>query len=179
MRCFAVLTFAWMFLVACSGCEKPAPAPTAPAAQVNKKDGDHDHGDHGHEHADSGPHNGQIIELGDDEYHAELVHDDATHTITIYLLDGSAEKSVTTPASEVTLNVVTKDKPQQFSLAAKPQPEDAAGTSTCFELISDELCEILDDSKTKARVNITIGEKSFVGEINHADHEHHDHDHQD
>ena len=46
--------------------------------------GDHDHGDHGHDHAHDhahGPHGGEIIEIGDEEYHAEyLKTDDGTIT---------------------------------------------------------------------------------------------------
>ena len=80
------------FGVWATGCQPAAtpPAPTAPAASA------HEHDEHAHAH--EGPHHGSIVELGNEEYHAEIVHDDATGTVTVYLLDSSAKKSVTTTA---------------------------------------------------------------------------------
>jgi len=49
----------------------------------------HEHAD-AHAHASGGPHGGSMLELG--EYHAELVHDDAAGTVTVYILDGAAAK---------------------------------------------------------------------------------------
>jgi hypothetical protein len=53
-----------------------------PAAVAPKPDG----------HAEVGPHKGTLIELGEEEYHAELVNDEKTHTATIYLLDGEVKR---------------------------------------------------------------------------------------
>ena len=56
-----------------------------------------------------------MIELGDEAYHGELVHDDPTHMVTVHLLDGTAKENP--PAKElprtVTLSctVEGKDKP--------------------------------------------------------------------
>ena len=50
--------------------------------------------EHGHSHPTEGPHHGSLIELGDEEYHGELVHDDKAGTVTIYLLDSSAREAV-------------------------------------------------------------------------------------
>ncbi len=43
-----------------------------------------------HSHPTEGPHHGTLIELGKEEYHAELVHDDKM--VTIYILDSAAKK---------------------------------------------------------------------------------------
>ena len=45
----------------------------------------HEH-DHGHAHPSEGPHHGALIELGKEDYHAEIVHDEKTDTVTIYIL---------------------------------------------------------------------------------------------
>jgi hypothetical protein len=131
----------------------------------------HDH-EAGHAHPDEGPHHGQLIELGNEEYHAEMIHDDATHKITFYLLDGSAKKSVAVEEKELLLNVVADGKPQQFKLPSVPQADDAAGKSSRFEITNETLCEALDDSKTTGRLNVTIAGKPFAGEISHGGHEH-------
>ncbi len=75
----------------------------------------------GHDHPSEGPHGGELIDLGKEEYHAELVHDDATHTITIYVLDGSAKVAMPIEATEMALNLLVDGKPQQFKLPAKPE----------------------------------------------------------
>lgn len=129
------------------------------------------HSEHEHAHSDEGPHHGQLIELGKEEYHAEMLHDDLAHKITIYLLDGSAKKSVAIAEKELTLNIVADGKPQQFKLPAMPLSEDSAGQSSRFELTDQTLCEALDDPKTTGRLNITIAGKPYAGEVSH-DHEH-------
>jgi len=153
-------------LMSLPGCGGAATDP--PAGKAEHRDG-HGH-DHGRAHAETGPHQGQLIELGDEEYHAELLHDDATHRITIYLLDGKAEKCVPLAEAELTLNLVVAGKPTQFRLPAAPQADDPTGRSSRFEAVDPKLCEALDDKQTKGRLNVTIAGKPFAGEI--APHEH-------
>ena len=133
---------------------------------------------HGHAeggHPEEGPHHGHLIELGNEEYHAELIHDDATHKVTIYLLDGAAKKAVAIPDKELSLNLVFAGKPQSYKLAALAQAEDAAGQSSRFELTSKELCDALDDEKTSGRLNVNIAGKPYSGSVTHAGHDDHDH----
>lgn len=126
----------------------------------------------GHDHPSEGPHGGELIDLGKDEYHAELVHDDATHTITIYVLDGSAKVAVPIEATELALNLLVDGKPQQFKLPAKPVSGDPAGKASCYALADQGLCTALETPKTSGRLNLTIGEKSYVGKISANAHSH-------
>ena len=148
-----------------AGCEKQPPNP--PAAQ----DG-HGAGGHEHEHAHSaeGPHHGQLIELGNEEYHAELIHDDAAHKITVYVLDSAAKEGVAIEAEPITINLVADGKPAQFSLPAAPQESDPAGKSSRFEVIDETLAEAMDAPTAKGRLNISIGGKPFSGTIGGHDH---------
>jgi hypothetical protein len=123
-----------------------------------------------HAHAEHGPHDGQLIELGEDEYHAELVHDDATDTVTIYLLDRAAKMPVPVEAAELPLNLVVGGSPAQFALTAARLPGEPAGQSSCFKLMDKKLCEALDDKATKGRLNVTIGSKPYTGNIEHHHH---------
>jgi hypothetical protein len=135
--------------------------------------GDHDHGDH--DHAEVGPHNGDVVELGKEEYHAELVHDDASHRVTVYLLDAHAKKSVSIPAEKgaVTLNLLIGGKPAQYQLV--PVAE-ASGRSSQFEIVDDTVCAVFcSEGDAKARLNVTIQGKSFVGMVDHHAHDGHDH----
>lgn len=150
-----------------TGCGPGTPPPANPPAD----DHGHDH-DHGHGHAEKGPRGGQLLELGGDEYHAELLHDDAQHTITVHLLDAKAVAAVPTAATEAVINVVVAGQPTQFKLAAAPQPGDPSGQTSCFTLKDQALCEALDDPATKARLNVTIGDTPYTAELAAHDHAH-------
>ena len=126
--------------------------------------------EHHHEH---GPHGGHIIELGEEEYHAELAHDEAAKTVTIYLLDKTAKVAVPIADPEIVLNLVVDGQPLQVKLAAAPQEGDPAGHSSRFSLADEKVLEALEAPKTTGRLNVTIGGKSYTGAVEH--HEHGEH----
>jgi hypothetical protein len=163
---FVIASSALVVALAIAGCGQPAAPNAAPEA-----DG-HAHG--AAEHPEEGPHHGHLIELGADEYHAELTHDDATKTVTVYLLDGSAKAAVPIAAPEVVLNLAVAGKPLQVKLAAAPQEGDPAGQASRFSLVDKAALEALEAPTTTGRLNVNIGDKSYSGAIEHHDH---DHDH--
>ena len=145
-----------------NGCSK-----TEPAAKPQVAEHEHEHG--------HGPHDGEIIELGSENHHAELVHDDAAGTVSVYVLDGSAEKTAAIDAIEVTINVTHDGAGEQFKLAAAPTADDAAGKSSCFTSTDAKLSGALDAEKANPQLVVTIDGKQYRGELAH-DHEHgHDH----
>ncbi|QEG35870.1 hypothetical protein [Bythopirellula goksoeyrii] len=132
-----------------------------------------------HAHPSEGPHGGSLVELGNEEYHAEIVHDDATHTVTVYLLDSAAKKLVPLYATEILVNLSHDGKAEQFALKASPQSSDPAGKSSRFASTEEELAEDLDHEDVKAQLAVEIGGKQYRGEIHHdhgeASHEGHKH----
>lgn len=155
-------------LTGLQGCGK-SQAPEGDTAAAN----------HEHAHDEAGPHNGHIIELGADGYHAELTHDDAEHRVGIYVLDGSAKSAAPIEAESVTIHVTVADKPSEYVLPAVAQTGDPEGKTSYFELVSEPLCKVVcgEVEDTHARLNITIDGKPYVGLIE-THHEHdHDHDH--
>src|SRR5690242_18148959 len=102
---FSGVMFAALLSLGCGG--NPAPSPVA------KTDGPQDHHEEEHAHPDEGPHDGHLIELGQEEYHAELVHDDASSTVTLYVLDSTARSAVAIEEETVKLNLVVDGKPAQ------------------------------------------------------------------
>lgn len=123
---------------------------------------------HVHEHAEEGPHKGHLIELGEEEYHAELVHDDAAGKVTIYLLDGHAKDAVSADADTVTVSVLVEGQPKEFVLKAT----DAAKRDQ-FESSEKEIVGALDhDKSVKGRLRVAVGGKPFNGTIDHEKHEH-------
>jgi hypothetical protein len=129
-----------------------------------------------HAHATEGPHGGHLIELGNEAYHAELVHDDAAGTVTIYVLDSTAENSLAIDAKQVTINVTHDGEGEQFTLAATPQSSDTAGKSSRFVSSDEELATDLDAGGHAAQLVVVIGGQQYRGQIDH-DHEGGEHNH--
>jgi hypothetical protein len=157
---FAAIAVACSFTFALVGCGKPT---NTPPADKGKADA-HNHHDHGEE----GPHKGHLIELGDEEFHAELVDDEAGGKIIIYVLDSKAKDPVAADGEEVTISVVVDGQPKDFSLKAT----DAAKRDQ-FESNEPELAAGLDHYKdAKGRLQITINKKPYTGIIEHEAHSH-------
>jgi hypothetical protein len=157
------------------GCSKSLPEGKSAGPPSNAKPAgadDHDHGKH--PHPSTGPHGGALIELGKEEYHAELIHDDAAGTVTIYILDHDATDFVAIDAKELRINLKHHGKGEQFVLDAAPQDADEKGKASRFVSKDKELGEDLDHEDAEARLVVEIGGKSYTGEIK-GDHDH-DHD---
>ncbi len=139
-----------------------------------------------HQHPTEGPHGGHLIELGDEEYHAELLRDEKTNTVTIHLLDGPAKKAIAVAASEITLRLLRDGKFVKYTLKAV-QSKDASekGTASEFKIVDKRLTEALcHDEKTQGRLQVTIDGKPYTGAVklschDHDDHDDHGHDHDD
>ncbi len=140
-------------------------------------DAEHGHA-HSHDHGHGqGPHDGDLIELGEEEFHVEVVIDEEKYKMTLYLLGADAKTAVAVEAKEIVLELPGKDAAVTHALAAGPA--DADGKATRFEITSEELIETFHkDPKTVGKFKISIGGKDFEGEIKH-DHGDHDHKHEE
>ncbi len=155
------------------GCSRESKVPAPPLAK--DKTEQHNHED---AHPSHGPHDGDLVELGDEEYHAEFVHDEKTKDVTIYVLDASAIRSIPIDAAEVVINLKHDGKPEQYKLAAEPQEGDGPGKSSRFmSKQNDELCHAIEEEGADAKLQLTIDGKPFTGAIQH-DHDHEGHDHE-
>lgn len=145
----------------------------------------HDHDGHAHDshaqgdaaHATHGPHHGVIVELGNEEYHAEIVHDDMS--LTVYILDSAAKQAIPIDASDVLINLMRDGKPEQIAIPAKPDAGDSAGKSSRFQLDDAELIHAFDQENASPRLSLTIAGTAYRGSINHVHdtaHDPHDHD---
>ena len=158
--------------------EKIEGSPPPLAMDADDDHAGHDHGAHaGHEHPTEGPHGGHLIELGTEEYHVDLLHDENTHTVTIHLLDGPAKQTVAVPLAEITLQLFQDGQFVKYALKAVQGPGDPAGAASQFEIVDAALCDALcHGDTTGGRLQVTINGKPYTGTIEH--HEHGEHDHQ-
>ena len=126
----------------------------------------HDHG--GHSHAAHGPHGGHILEIGDEEYHAEWTHDDDSGLITVYVLDSSMKKEVPIPAKEIVIATKVAGKEHSYSLAAVNPSEGDEPKSAMFQLDDKALVVALQAAGTpgtSATLKLEIGGKPFSVEF--------------
>jgi len=158
---FAVAALLVMF-----GCEPPAQSTSTGTA--------HDHGhDHGHhDHADEGPNGGHLIELGDEQYHAEWLHDDDSGKVEVIILDGTAKQEVPVAADVVTITVDVEGD-QHYAL----EPTNAEnGLASRFEIVAPDLVTALKlGDGVEVTLDIEIDGTPFSSTIEHLDHDGHDH----
>ena len=131
-----------------------------------------------HDHSAQGPHGGHMIELGNEAYHAEMTHDEQTHTVTVHLFDATATKPAVADQSTLVLQLFQDGKFADYTLKA-------TGEASQFSLVDKQLCDTLLHAKeVRGRLNVTIADTPYTGMIEHHahDHEAHDdegHDHED
>ena len=131
----------------------------------------HDHDSHdGHDHAahDQSPkHGGHLIELGrNHEYHAELVDDHKTGSITIYMMDSHMEQ-LSLNAASITLVLTAGDQTEAFELLASQ-----SGGSSEFSSDDAKMMEMIEGEDVKGKLRVNIVGKPFSGTFDHHKHGH-------
>ncbi len=180
---FVCVTVVVALTVSLAGCQSSEMDGTPPPL-VSEADGDgHEGHDHGGEasggYPTEGPHGGHLIELGDEEYHAELLHDENTHCVTIHLLDGAGKEAVAAPLQEITLQLARDGEFVQYVLKAVPSQDGIAGAASQFAIVDDVLCDALGhEDELLGRLQVTLDGQPYTGTIQHSSHDaHQGHDH--
>lgn len=138
-----------------SGCGSSTPTTNGGAGAPN---GGHKHEEDDHAH---GPRNGQLLELGQEEYHLELMLDDKNNTVTCYTLDKEGKNDVAVDAEDITLKFEIAGSPKEWKLL--PASPNAEGKASKFVLVDQELATALEEHETdlKSRIAITIDGKNY------------------
>ncbi len=119
-----------------------------------------------HDHPTQGPHAGELVELGNEEFHAEIVHGSGGE-VAIYILDSKAAQPVLIHAQEITINLSHDGRAEQFKLLASPDTSDPAGQSSRFTIVDGELGRDLREQDVAAKLVVSILGKSYTGKIVH------------
>ena len=169
--CLPVSGLAVLWLAGCSGAGSDSPSGSG------SSDGPPEAGSHAeHAHPSEGPHHGDLVELGNEEFHAEVVHGEGG-SVSVYLLDSTAKTAVPIDATELTINITHDGNAEQFKLPADRDSADPEGKSSRFSLKDEDLASNLDSHDAAAKLVVMINGKSFSGKIEHdhdADHKHDD-----
>ena len=154
-----------------AGCNGTQPATdSAPAGDEHGHEG-HDHAhDHSHAH---GLHGGHIIEIGEEEYHAEWTHDESGK-VTVYILDAELKKEVPIDAEEITIDTVVAGQTNSFQLLAVDRSAGETPKASKFEVVDQKLLGVLESLSegVTATLKLTIDGKPFQAPITHDDHGH-------
>lgn len=163
-----------LWLAGCSGNDPHAPQ-GEPAESAGHEG--HDHAAEAeHEHPTEGPHGGHLIELGEEEYHAELTHDEATHTVTVYLLDAAGKVAVPIEQDSLTLQLFQDGQFVDYEL--KPSGETSPAGASEFSIQNEPATDaLLHAEQLRGRLRVTIGGKQYNAIIEHAAHDHAGHKH--
>lgn len=151
--------------VCLAGC--PANTPSmGPVTDTIVKD------EHAHDHAHHGPHGGHIVEIGEEEYHAEWTHEE-NGKVTFYILDAEVKKEVPIAAEELVIEVkIGMNEPTTVKLPAV-NPQD--GKASTFEVVDKQLLGVLETLKAEGVVatikQLTINGKTFEN-VRIKEHEH-------
>jgi hypothetical protein len=126
----------------------------------------------GHNHQSLGPHQGYLVGLGDEKYHAEWRFDSNTGKVTIYLLDAAAQKVVSTSADKLAITVTRDGATSDYSLPAVNQDEATPPMTSQFEAVDTNLLEFLRavGHGIEASLTVSIDGKEYTGPFEHLPH---------
>lgn len=116
-----------------------------------------------HDHA-AAPHGGELLELGEEEAHVELLHDSKAGSVTVYVFGKDVKTPVAVAAPTIVL--ATKDGPKEFTLTAvNPRADGTADTwkATHAGLMAEPL---------DGRIRVTVAGKAFQSPLEGEGHDH-------
>ena len=170
LRRTTALLLASVVALVTSGCGTSSLEQTAEPPHDEQDGHDHTAGDD-LTHPDQGPHGGHLIELGDEQYHAELLHDEATHAVTIHLLDSTGSQPITAGPTEVRLQVFRDGQFVDYRLPVANDSAEPIGSQ--FQLVDEGLVDVLLHAEAvRARLHATINGQEYIGTIEHKAHDH-------
>lgn len=112
-----------------------------------------------------GPHNGIVVEWGDEEYHPEIVVDKKAGTVTVYVYGNHSDlhKKKLKAIDSKSLTLVLKTTPATtVKLEPSPEKDDPKGSSTKFVAKNDVFTK---DVKMEGTISGKVGTKPYSGEF--------------
>ena len=157
-----------------------AGCPPKPAGNGNTANGTATSG-HAHSH-DEGPEGGHLIELGDEAYHVEWLHDDEEGVLTFIIRDGDAKEEVPIAADHLVIRMITEDEQgvEHEMDAEVPSVGRSEETpkSARFVLADPKVTHnVAAEEKVTAFLKVTIDGVPYEEQIEHAAGHGHSHGH--
>lgn len=165
-------TFVYLFAAVLAGVGLVGCGSSNNSTANKPKEHSHEH-DH-HHHDDHGPNGGHVLELGEEEYHAEWIYDEESGNVKIIILDGEMKKEVPIAATEVLIETKVAGKDNAYKLAASNPTAGEKPTATRFEIEDKALVTALKAAGKGVTANFKadINGKLYSAKIEHHDHKH-------
>lgn len=137
----------------------------------------------GHDHS-HGPHDGHLVVFGDEAYHGEIVFNEESGELSVYIIKADATTLHPIEEESVAVHLELDGEEVELTLPASPETTDPEGKASRFVLETDEVPEgIRDAEDLHGHIVATIDGEEYEGEITHDhghDHAHsHEHEHAD
>ena len=179
---WATLLTGALFLAGCGG-NKDGEYRELTTDDLKKEEEKIKEAEHDHDH-DHGPNGGHLIELGEEEYHAEVAFDTSSRKLTVYILGADAKSPLPIASDGVVFELEEGKDELELAITAAPLEGEPEGKSSRFEVAGDTVPEhIKSEENLEGHLHITIEGKEFEGELHHEeDHDHndeHEHDEKD
>lgn len=127
-------------------------------------------------HPEEGAHGGHLYDLGDHEFFAEVVLDEASRKVTIYVVEhDDVNKAVPMDAAGAKLVLEVGEQPVELELTAVPQQGEPEGKASRFELAGDQLpAEVKSEEQLHGELMLSRDGKAY--EVHLEPHEHEEHE---
>lgn len=154
------------------GCSSKEETRTFDAKDADaSKEAEHDHG---HDH---GPNGGHLLEVGEEQYHLEVVFDDKGRTLTAFVLGPDAKTPFPIEGESIDFDMEVGEKEHEIPLAAKPLDGEPKGKSSRFVAEGKAIPDsIKAESDLNGHFHLDVGDDHFHVDLEHGDHDGHDHD---
>ena len=112
-------------------------------AHDHDHDHDHAHGDHDHDHAHQPKYGGTPVELGEHQYHVEVLRDAEQGKLKIWVLDGHLENFIRLKIDSFEMKATVGEKTEILTFLATPNSAtgETVGDTSYFEAQADWLKE--------------------------------------
>ncbi|WP_437192330.1 hypothetical protein [Planctomicrobium sp. SH527] len=114
---------------------------------------------------------GTFIELGDHEYRAEVILNEAESLLTFRLFDKTGKQAVVTDVLYAVINLKSGTTSKQYQLPALASNEGKQAPST-FQIQHKLLISSLHKHGTKAVFRVSIQNRSYAGKVSFDHHAH-------
>lgn len=130
---------------------------------------------HDHSH---GPHDGHLVVFGNEAYHGEIVFNEESGELTVYIIGPDASTPQPISEAQVAVHLELGLQHVELSLPAVPEAGEAEGMSSRFVLSRDAVPEGIHDAEDLYGVIlVNIAGDTYEGEITHDHGDAHDHEH--
>lgn len=131
----------------------------------------------GHDHS-SGPHDGHLVVFGNEAYHGEIVFNEESGELTVYIIGPDARSPHPISEAQVAVRLELNGEEVELTLPASPESGEEEGMSSRFVLAREDVPEGIQDAEDlHGSIVAVIEGEEYTGTISHDHGDEHAHEH--